>query len=79
MPFLFRDLSVLGYANGFTHWHYRSSTDTLAQITAANYFASAGDMLARNDVLFLAGTDGVRQSRVVTAAPGAVTLGPLAA
>jgi hypothetical protein len=77
MPFLSRDLSVLSYANGFTHWHYRSNTDTLAQITAANYFAPASNMLARNDVLLLVGTDGVRQSRVVSVAPGAVTLGPL--
>ncbi|MCC7282182.1 MAG: hypothetical protein IT556_07340, partial [Acetobacteraceae bacterium] len=62
-----------------TQWHFRSSTDTLAQITAANYFASASDMLARNDVLILAGSDGVRQSRVVSVTPGAVTLGPLVA
>ncbi len=76
MSFQFRDLSVLAYANGFTHWHYQSSTDTLAQIAQANYFASAGDMLERNDVLYLVGTDGVRLARIVGAALGSVTLGP---
>lgn len=76
MPFQFPNLSVLGYANGFTHWHYQSSVDTLAQIIQPNYFASAGDMLSRNDVLFLVGTDGMRMARIVGAVLGSVTLGP---
>jgi hypothetical protein len=78
MPFQFPNLSVLAYANGFTHWHYQSATDTLGQIMGPNYFGSAGDMLARNDLLVLVGTDGLRLARIVGATPGSVTLGPQA-
>jgi hypothetical protein len=77
MPFQLRDLSVLSYANGFTLWHYRSTADTMATITAANYFAPASAMVARNDVLVIVGSDGVRQSRVATVAPGAVIVAAL--
>lgn len=77
MPFQFRDLSVLGYANGFTQWHYRSSVDSLAQMNRPDYFAPAGDTLNQDDVLFLVGSDGVRLARIVDAALGSVALGPL--
>ena len=40
--------SVLAYANGFTHWHYRSA-DALAQILAHGFFAPAAEMLRPGD------------------------------
>jgi hypothetical protein len=56
MSFSAQDLSVLAYANGFTHWHYRtrdSLHDLIApRATAANdnsYFAGAGEMLRAGD------------------------------
>lgn len=75
MPFQFRDLSVLSYANGFTLWHYKSASDTLAQVSASGYFNSAGDMLLRNDLLTVVATDGARHQRVISAVPGAVLVG----
>jgi hypothetical protein len=57
MSFCARDLSVLAYANGFTHWHYRTR-DPLDQLLdrpaglGANdtgYFAAAGEMLRPGD------------------------------
>lgn len=43
-----RNLSVLAYANGFTHWHYRT-TDDFAAVTESGYFTAAADMLRRGD------------------------------
>lgn len=45
-------LSVLAYANGFTHWHYRSN-DPLARLLSADYFAPAAEMLRPGDQLTL--------------------------
>ncbi|MDY0872499.1 hypothetical protein [Dongia rigui] len=41
-------LSVLAYANGFTHWHYRSA-DPLHGILAPAYFSAAAEMLRPGD------------------------------
>lgn len=55
MSFSAQDFSVLAYANGFTHWHYRTRDkfqDLMAQPLAANdngYFAAARDMLRQGD------------------------------
>jgi hypothetical protein len=48
MSFTAAQLSVLAYANGFTHWHYRSA-DPLPAILAPAYFAPAVDMLRPGD------------------------------
>ncbi len=48
MSFRAADLSVLAYANGFTHWHYRTA-DTLADILGASYFQAAAEMLRAGD------------------------------
>ena len=50
MAFAARNLSVLSYANGFTLWHY-TSTDTAANIAAANYFNDSSDMLRKGDLI----------------------------
>ena len=46
MAFLARELSVLAYANGFTLWHYRTSTDDLL---TPGYFDSAQELLREGD------------------------------
>lgn len=47
MSFQARDLSVLAYANGFTHWHYRTA-DLLAELLAG-YFGGAAELLRPGD------------------------------
>ena len=51
MSFSLRDLSVLNYANGYTHWHYKSSSDSFEQTTARGYFAPASDLVADGDLV----------------------------
>jgi hypothetical protein len=48
MAFQATDLSVLAYANNFTLWHY---TSVDADVTTANYFDKAVDMLRVNDLV----------------------------
>ncbi len=48
MAFQASDLSVLAYANNFTLWHY---TTIDADVTVANYFDKAADMLRVNDLI----------------------------
>lgn len=59
MSFCAADLSVLAYANGFTHWHYRTADrldQILRSIGGANdnaYFALAAEMLRPGDQITL--------------------------
>ena len=48
MAFTPSDLSVLAYANNFTLWHF---VTTDADVTVANYFDKASDMLRVNDLI----------------------------
>ncbi len=48
MSFEATEFSVIAYANGFTHWHYRSP-DNLNEILAPTYFAPAAAMLRPGD------------------------------
>jgi hypothetical protein len=51
------NLSALGYANGFTLWHYRT-TDLAAEVDNAGYFNAAGRMVRVGDfILVNAGLD----------------------
>jgi hypothetical protein len=78
MSFCAAELSVLAYANGFTHWHYRTA-DPLERIlrpgSSANddcYFAAAGEMLRPGDqiTLNLIGPVGIDIAQLaVTAVP----------
>lgn len=84
MSFCAADLSVLAYANGFTHWHYRSP-DRLAVILADDrYFAPAATMLRPGDqiTLNLIGGTGIGLAHLgvtAIAAPDRVGLALLAA
>jgi len=57
MSFDATQLSVLAYANGFTHWHYRTS-DSLHQVLAPDHFAPAAEMLRPGDQITLNLQDG---------------------
>jgi hypothetical protein len=52
MSFQNKNLSVLAYANNFTNWHYVTE-DTLDTVMQPNYFAQAGSMLRKNDLMIL--------------------------
>lgn len=51
MAFLARNLSVIGYANGFTLWHY-TTPDPAAAVDSSGYFSAAADMLRVGDFIF---------------------------
>ena len=46
-----RDLSVLGYANGFTLWHFVTD-DPAIELQATGYFNEAADMFRPGDLIF---------------------------
>ena len=73
MAFAIRNLSVLAYAQGFTLWHYKGATITLAKIRAPGFFDGAADMLASGDMLMVSASDGGCVS-FVGQASGCITL-----
>jgi hypothetical protein len=61
MSFALRNLSVFGYCNGFTFWHYKSATDTPAEIASDGYFKDASDMISAGDMIVVsAGAQGLQ-------------------
>ncbi len=60
MAFTVRNLSVLAYANGFTLWHYNARGESLAVITARDFFTGASDLVALGDMLMVSANDGAR-------------------
>ncbi len=70
MAFSIRNLSVLGYCNGFTSWHYRSA-DTIEEISASEYFAEAGDMITLGDQITVNAGNG---HAILFVAPGSTML-----
>ena len=76
-----RDLSVVGYANGFTLWHFRSG-DPAGEILGRRYFDPSSEMLRAGDFIFVNLEDDA-QSRggiltVESIAGGSVRVAPLA-
>lgn len=55
-----RSMSVLAYAQGFTLWHYKAGSGSLADTVAAGFFDTASDMLAMGDMLLISAVDGGR-------------------
>jgi hypothetical protein len=51
MAYASANLSLVGYANGFSMWHY-TSTDAAATIDSSGYFNSASGQLAVGDFIF---------------------------
>jgi hypothetical protein len=46
------ELSIFGYANGATLWHFRSR-DPAAEIVAPRYFDASADMLRAGDFILV--------------------------
>ena len=76
MSFNLRNLSVLAYANGFTLWHYKAGTESLAKVNNAGYFADAADLFSAGDMVMLSAAEGARIA-VVAGAGKAITLAAL--
>lgn len=56
---IIRNLSILAYANGHTHWHYKMPPALTADaVQEPRHFAEAGDMLAPGDVITATGPHG---------------------
>lgn len=73
MSFRAQDLSVLAYANGFTHWHYRTDDPLPALLTG--YFAGAAELFRPGDQITVTLLNAGRAdlaTLVVTALPAAV-------
>lgn len=51
MAYQAKNLSVIGYANGFTLWHY-TTPDAAAAVDSGSYFNAAADMLRVGDFIF---------------------------
>jgi hypothetical protein len=51
MAFSAKTLSVLGYANGFTLWHY-TTPDVAATVDTTGYMNGACDLLRVGDFIF---------------------------
>lgn len=50
MAYSSKTLSVLGYANGFTLWHY-ATADAAATVDGNGYFDAAAEMLRVGDFI----------------------------
>ena len=48
-----RNLSVMGYASGFTMWHYHTKDSYEQVVVDSDYFDVAADMLKVNDMIIL--------------------------
>lgn len=58
------NLSALGYANGFTQWHYKSDDDALATIMADGYFDDAANMMRVGDRITIKASDALWEDEV---------------
>lgn len=66
--FAIRNLSVLAYAQGFTHWVYQAATLSQAQVSAPGFFNPSADMLRGGDIIYVTLlTDGALQLYVQSA------------
>ena len=77
MAFSIRDLSVLAYANGFTLWHYKAGTGSLAETAGDDYFADASDMMAAGDMILISAAGGCRMLCIMHAEAGNVRSAPI--
>ena len=77
MAFQNKNLSVIAYANGFTLWHYASTSETLANITANNYFDGVKTLMNSGDIVIINASDNTAIKKIVINS-GVVSAGALA-
>lgn len=68
-------LSRLAYAQGFTHWHYRSMLP-LSRVLEPQFFEHVTDLLQAGDTILISATDAGAQ-RFVVKEGDRMTLEPL--
>lgn len=73
-----RNLSVLSYAHGFTHWHYRPGEASLHDVTIPGFFDHAGNMVAAGDLITVSDRTGGLQLIVVSSRPAVRVLAMVA-
>ena len=56
-------LSVLGYANGHTNWHYKIEGNA-SDVLGEGFFSAAQDMLAPGDIIQVSNADGAMMLHV---------------
>ena len=52
MSFIYKDLSILSYANGFTLWYYITK-DNIETVMQDNYFKSVKNLANENDIIIV--------------------------
>lgn len=72
MAFETKNLGAVGYANGFTLWHYRTTADALAALDTTGYFNAAAGQLRVSDLIIADGSDGKALLHVNANAAGVV-------
>ena len=77
MAFQNKNLSVIAYANGFTLWHYASTDEAIATISASGYFDGVKTLMNSGDIVIINASDKTA-IRSVTVAANTVTVGALA-
>lgn len=77
MAFQNKNLSVIAYANGFTLWHYASTTDSIATIAATGYFNDVKTLMNIGDVVIINASDNTSIKKINITASN-VTTGALA-
>ena len=74
--FLNKNMSVIAFANGFTLWQYKSTSDSLEQIEWAGYFDRIMTLMAHGDIVIINARDSTA-IRAVTELSPSVIIGPL--
>lgn len=77
MAFQNKNLSVIAYANGFTLWHYASTTETIATISATGYFNDVRTLMNVGDVVIINASDNTSIKKINITSSN-VTTGSLA-
>lgn len=77
MAFQNKNLSVIAYANGFTLWHYASTTETIATISATGYFNDVRTLMNIGDVIIINASDNTSIKKINITSSN-VTTGSLA-
>ena len=69
-----KNLSVLAYANGFTLWHYRT-TSPMSVVTQTNAFDAARDVLRGGDIILVNSSSATGQSAMIALVESSDRLG----
>ncbi len=72
-----RDLAALGYARGFTLWHFKAPTLRIDEVRAAGFFDDARGVLVSGDLMLVSTRDGAGMLAVASSPLGDPILEPM--